>query len=57
MGPNFMKTITVGSKVEVTGTAEKSIGKVLQMDPEGIAIVELKTKVVACLAAELILIK
>jgi hypothetical protein len=51
-----MKTITVGSKVKVIG-AEDGEGKVVQIDLEGVAIVETKKKMIICLASELSLLK
>lgn len=51
-----MNTITVGSQVEIIGV-EDGKGKVIQFDPEGVAIVELKTRMAVCLPIDLILIK
>lgn len=57
MGPKFMKAIIVGSKVQIIGTSEESIGKVIQIDLDGVAIVELKNRMVLCLPKDLILLK
>ena len=50
-----MKTIQVGSKVKITGV-EDSEGKVFQIDPDGVAIVETKVKMILCLTRELVLL-
>jgi len=46
----------IGSKIKVMG-AEDGEGKLLQYDPEGVAIVETKKKMILCLASDVILIK
>lgn len=46
----------IGSKVKVTG-AEDGEGKLLQYDPEGVAIVETKKKMILCLSGDLTLLK
>jgi 20S proteasome alpha/beta subunit len=43
----------VGSKVSIIGV-EDSKGTLFQIDPDGVAIVETKTKMILCLAKELI---
>ena len=42
----------IGSKVKVTGV-EEGEGKLIQYDPEGVAIVETKKKMILCLASDL----
>lgn len=46
----------IGSKVRIVG-AEDSEGKLIRFDPEGLAIVETKKRVMCCLPEDLILIK
>jgi hypothetical protein len=46
----------IGSKVKISGV-EDGEGKLVQYDPEGIAIVETKKRMISCLPSDLTLLE